>query len=391
MIPYGKHHIDQDDIQAVVDVLQSGCLTQGPAITVFEKSFANYVGAKYAVAVSSCTAGLHLSVLAAGLEEGDELVTTPITFVSSANCGTYVGAKVVFADIDPSTINMSPVALLDNLKKHSKIKVAIPVHFAGLPCDMKTIKDHCDNYGVSVIEDAAHALGAIYDNGKKVGSCCYSLMTIFSLHPVKAIAAGEGGVVTTNDYGTYKKLLRLRSHGINKESDIYEFPDHAFTNDLSNPWYYEMQDLGYHYRITDIQCALANSQLRKLDKFISKRREIARLYYESISENQHIKFAQPRSMLHSSAYHLFVVCIDFKSIHIDRAMLMHQLRGLNILTQVHYIPVQIHPYYAKLSENPDDCIHALNYYSECLSLPIYFDLSLKDQMYVVNSLTKLLK
>ena len=307
MIPYGKHYIDQDDIRAVADVLQNGNLTQGPAIRVFEQSFANYVGAKYAVAVSSCTAGLHLSVLAAGLGEGDELVTTPITFVSSANAGTYVRAKVVFADIDPSTINMSPVALLDSLKKHPNAKVVIPVHFAGLPCEMKSIKDHCDKFGVSVIEDAAHALGAIYDNGKKVGSCCYSLMTVFSLHPVKAIAAGEGGVVTTNDYETYRKLLRLRSHGINKECDTYEFPDNAFSNSLSNPWYYEMQDLGYHYRITDIQCALANSQLKKLDKFIYKRREIAKLYYDSFSENPYVKFAQPRSILQYSAYHQYVV------------------------------------------------------------------------------------
>jgi len=228
MIPYGKHHIDEDDIQAIVDILRSSFLTQGPAVEAFEKAIAEYVGSKYAVAVSSGTSALHLSALAAGVGPGTSVVTSPITFVASANAARYCGGDVLFADIDPETINMSPDALREVLLKNSNVKAIIPVHFAGLPCDMIAIKSLADNAGAIVIEDAAHALGATYPNGKRVGCCENSLMTIFSFHPVKAIAAGEGGMITTNDEATYRKLIRLRSHGINKLDDNFELPLQAF-------------------------------------------------------------------------------------------------------------------------------------------------------------------
>ena len=244
------HHIDEEDIQAVVNVLRSGVLTQGPIIEQFEREIAEYVGARYAVAVSSATAGLHLAALAAEVGPDSTLITSPITFVASANAGLYAGGNVAFADIDPLTINMSLTSLKIALANNPNTKVVMPVHFAGLPCDMPAIKLLADDAGAVVIEDAAHALGASYPEGGRVGSCRHSLMTVFSFHPVKAIAAGEGGVITTNDNFTYRKLLRLRSHGINKLDDILVMPSQAKTNGEINPWYYEMQVLGFHYRIT---------------------------------------------------------------------------------------------------------------------------------------------
>src|SRR3989338_1329994 len=284
MIPYGKHHIDEEDIQAVVDVLRSGILTQGPAIEAFEQAVAKYVNAKYAVALSSGTAALHLAALAAGVCPGKSLVTSPITFVASANAALYAGGRVVFADIDPETINMSPDSLRKELTNNPDVRAIVPVHFAGLPCDMPAIKAAADQAGAIVIEDAAHALGATYPDGRRVGSCAYSQMTIFSFHPVKAIAAGEGGMITTNDEAIYRKLLRLRSHGINKLEDPFQLPEQAETDGVRDPWYYEMQELGFHYRITDMQCGLALSQLKKLDRFIARRLALVKKYDEAFAD-----------------------------------------------------------------------------------------------------------
>ncbi|MDP2276853.1 MAG: DegT/DnrJ/EryC1/StrS family aminotransferase, partial [Nitrospirota bacterium] len=278
MIPYGKHCISEDDINAVISVLKSDWLTQGPKIEEFERAVAEYVGARYAVAVSSCTAGLHLAAMAAGVGPGTSLITSPITFVASANAALYVGGRPAFADIDPDTVNISPGSLKEALEKNPDTRAVVPVHFAGLPCDMPAIKSVADQAGAVIIEDAAHALGATYPNGQRVGSCAYSLMTVFSFHPVKAIAAGEGGMITTNDEPTYRKLLRLRSHGINKLDDPFQLPEQAETNGAQDIWYYEMQELGFNYRITDIQCALALSQFKKLDKFITRRRELVKAY-----------------------------------------------------------------------------------------------------------------
>lgn len=390
MIPYGKHHIDDDDIQAVVNVLKSGALTQGPAVEAFEQAVAEYVGAKYAVAVSSGTAALHLAAMAAGVGPGTSLVTSPITFVASANAGLYVGAKVLFADIDSETVNISPESLRDVLNNNSDVKAIIPVHFAGLPCDMPRIKSLADSAGAVVIEDAAHALGATYANGQRVGSCAYSLMTIFSFHPVKAIAAGEGGMIMTNDEATYRKLIRLRSHGINKLDDSFQDPKQAFTNGELNPWYYELQELGFHYRVTDIQCALALSQFKKLEHFINRRRQLAKQYDEAFVAVNNCHPAQ-RVGRDQSAHHIYALQIDFESIGLHRAEFMRKLKLDGIGSQVHYIPVPSQPYYQKIGFQTHEYPNAQKYYEQALSIPLFYSLTDAQQEKVISVIKDLLK
>ena len=384
MIPYGKHFIDEEDVQAVVNVLRSGTLTQGPTVEAFEKAIANYVGVKYAVAVSSCTAALHLSALAAGVGPANTLITSPISFVSSANAGLYTGAQVAFADIEPSTINICPQALKESLKRNPNTRVIIPVHFAGLPCDMSAIKAIADQSGADIIEDSAHALGARYADGKRVGSCAYSLMTVFSFHPVKAIAGGEGGMITTNDEAIYRKLLRLRSHGINKLDDSFELPDLAQTNYVSNPWYYEMQELGFHYRITDIQCALALSQFKKIEKFIDFRREIVKDYDTAFKDMRNCRPAQSDGR-DRSGHHLYVLRINFDSIGMSRAELMNKLRSRGIGSQVHYIPIPMQPYYRRLGHKYEDYPNALKYYKETLSIGLYYNLIEEHKKSIISA------
>jgi len=389
MIPYGKHFIDEDDIQAVVDVLRGGQLTQGPAIEAFECAIANYVGAKYAIAVSSGTAALHLAVLAAGVGPGTSIVTSPITFVASANAGIYVGADVRFADIDPQTINISPRALDAVMRKNSNVSAVIPVHFAGLPCDMVALKGLADNFGAVVIEDAAHALGATYANGKRVGCCEYSLMTTFSFHPVKTIAAGEGGMITTNDAKIYRKLLRSRSHGINKLDDPYYLLSEAFSGDDLNPWYYEMQELGFHYRITDMQCGLALSQFKKLEAFLTRRRDLVRNYDLAFSGMKNCHPAQSTGR-DQSGHHLYVLSIDFEASGITRGQLMRALKNLGIVTQVHYIPVPAQPFYKRLGFEVNNYPDAKKYYEKALSIPLFYGLTDEQQLYVVKSIKEFL-
>jgi len=389
MIPYGKHHIDEDDIQAVVDILRSSFLTQGPAVEAFENAVAQYVGVKYAVAVSSGTSALHLAALAAGVGPGTSLVTSPITFVASANASRYCGGDVLFADIDSETINMSPAALREVLLKNSNVKAIIPVHFAGLPCDMIAIKSLADNAGAIVIEDAAHALGATYPNGKRVGCCENSLMTIFSFHPVKAIAAGEGGMITTNDEATYRKLIRLRSHGINKLDDKFQLPSQAFTNDELNPWYYEMQELGFHFRITDIQCALALSQFKKLNSFIKRRRELVSNYDLAFASMKKLHPAQTTGR-DQSGHHLYVLRIEFETTGLTRVKIMQKMKEEGIGTQVHYIPVPMHPYYQKLGHNMNNYPNAQGYYNEALSIPLFYGLTSDEQKKVIFIIDKII-
>ena len=383
MIPYGKHHIDEEDIQAVLNVLRSGTLTQGPVIEMFEREIAQYVGAKYAIAVSSGTAALHLATLSAGVGSGSTLITSPITFVASANAGLYAGGNIAFADIDTQTINMSPKSLKIALVNNPNTKAVMPVHFAGLPCDMPAIKLLADSAGAVIIEDGAHALGANYPHGGKVGSCSHSLMTIFSFHPVKAIAAGEGGMITTNDEAIYRRLLRLRSHGINKLDDAFEIPSQALANGEVNPWYYEMQTLGFHYRITEMQCALALSQFKKLDQFISRRRTLAKNYDEAFATFRNCRPAQAMGR-DFSGHHLYVLRIDFSSLGMSRAALMKELQERGIGSQVHYIPVPMQPYYRKLGLNFEDFPGAINYYEEALSIPLFYDLTDAQQEYIVT-------
>ena len=388
MIHYGKHHIDEDDIQAVVDLLRSGALTQGPAIEAFERAVADFVGVKYAVAISSGTAGLHLAALAAGVGPGNSLITSPITFVASANAALYAGGRAVFADIDPNTVNMSPSSLKEALANNPDTRVVMPVHFAGLPCDMPAIKSAADEAGAAVIEDAAHALGAQYPNGQRVGSCANSLMTVFSFHPVKAITAGEGGMITTNDESIYRKLLRLRSHGVNKLDDPFQMPEQAVTNGIQDPWYYEMQELGFHYRITDIQSSLALSQLKKLDKFIERRRNLVKSYDNAFAGMRNCRVTQITGRA-QSGHHLYVLRIDFEAAGLGRGQLMQELKDRQIGSQVHYIPVPAQPYYRRLGFRPEDYPNAQEYYQEALSIPLFYDLTEKQQEQVITAIKEL--
>lgn len=389
MIPYGRHHIDQTDIDAVLAVLTSGALSQGPAIEAFEKAIAESVGAKYSVAVSSATAGLHIAATAAGVTANTTLVSSPITFVASTNAGLYNNSSIAFTDVEQDTINMDPNSLKKVLEKHPNTKVVMPVHFGGLPCNMPEIKKLSDQAGAYVIEDAAHALGATYPTGEKVGSCKYSLMTVFSFHPVKAIAAGEGGMITTNDESVYRKLIRLRSHGINKLDDSFQEPGQAYTNGVQNLWYYEMQELGYHYRITDIQAGLALSQFKKLDKFIARRKELVARYDAAFSLMKNVRPAQPTGNREQSGHHLYVVRINFEAAGISRNDFMQELRKRNIGSQVHYIPVPAQPFYRRLGFKPEDYPNANQYYQEALSIPLFYDLSLEQQDSVVTAFKEL--
>jgi len=383
MIPYGKHHLDQDDIDSVVSVLKSGILTQGPFVDKFEAEIASYVDAKYAVAVSSCTAGLHIAALAAGVGKGDEIITTPISFVASANCAIYAGGKATFSDINYETLNLDPSLLSRKLLNNNQIKAIVPVHYAGLPCDMITIKKIADEFGLLIIEDAAHALGARYVSGEMVGSCKDSLMTVFSLHPVKSISAGEGGVITTNNEGVYRKLLRLRSHGINKLNDDFVHHNRAIIDNKSALWYYEMQELGFHYRITDIQCALALSQLKKISQFIDRRRSLVKRYDAAFSNVLNI-FPAQKDGREYSAHHLYPVKIDFQKINKDRNTLMSKLRSNGIITQVHYIPIPMHPYYERMGENIKDYPASMKYYEQALTIPLFYDLTDSDQDMIID-------
>lgn len=390
MIPYGKQYIDEDDIKAVTDVLRGSWLTQGPKIAEFEHAVANYVGTKYAVAVNSGTSALHLTALVAGISPGKSLVTSPITFVATANAALYAGGEVLFADVDPETINLSSEALSTVVHINSNVQAIVPVHFAGLPCDMSEIKSIADSVNAVVIEDAAHALGAKYPNGKMVGCCSHSLMTIFSFHPVKAIAAGEGGMITTNDENVYHQLLRLRSHGINKETDPLIYPDQQDKDGLPAQWYYEMQELGYNYRITDIQCALGLSQLAKLDLFIERRRELVKKYDQAFEGISHCRPAQTVGR-NESGHHLYVLRIDFDSIGISRQRFMKELRERDIGTQVHYIPVPMQPMYKQLGYEANHYFHAMEYYNEAISIPLYYSLTDDEQTQVINSIQQLLE
>lgn len=388
MIPYGRHHIDEADIQAVVDVLRKGELTQGPTVEAFERAIADYVGVKYAVAVSSCTAGLHLAAVAAGVGPGTSLVTSPITFVASANAALYAGGRALFADVDAATVNMCADSLRAVLAANRDVRAVVPVHFAGLPCDIPAIKAAADHAGAVVIEDAAHALGAAYPDGRRVGACPHSLMTVFSFHPVKAIASGEGGMVTTNDESIYRRLLRLRSHGINKLDDALQVPEQASTGGVRDPWYYEMQELGYHYRITDIQCALGLSQFAKLDSFLARRRALAKGYDAALAGHPLYRPAQTEGR-DRSGHHIYVLRIDFAKAGTTRNAVMRELRARGIVTQVHYIPVPAHPHYRRLGFAPEAFPNAQAYYQEALTIPLFVDLTDADQAMVISSIKEL--
>lgn len=389
MIPYGRHNVTWSDAIKVLWQVRFRTLTQGKEIEKFEGEVAEYVGAKYAVAVSSATAGLHLAAISLRLPRESKVITSPISFVASSNSLLYAGYKPEFIDIDRHTLNINVDLVESKVLKDKEVRAILPVHFAGLPCEMKRIHDVATKHGLRVIEDAAHALGASYENGSKVGSCLYSDLTVLSFHPVKSITTGEGGMITTNDYSLYKNLLRLRSHGINKLDDEFQNPILSRTANLVNPWYYEMIELGFNYRMTEIQAVLGMSQLKRLDKFMSRRIRKVKKYRSSFQNFRNLRPAQSNNVA-NSANHIFPVRIDFATLGISRAELMTSLREKQIGTQVHYIPIPLQPYYQSLGYELDEIPEALSYYEEALTLPLFPDLKNSEQKKVVFELSRFL-
>ncbi len=376
-IPYGHQYIDKNDIAEVVKVLKSDLITQGPRIEKFESALCKYTGAKYAVVVSNGTAALHIACLAVGIEPGDEVITSPITFVASANCVFYCGGIPVFSDVQEDTFNISP----EEIKKkiNQKTKAIIPVHLAGHPCDMEEIYRIARKSDLIIIEDASQALGSLY-KGSKTGSCRYSDITTLSFHPIKHITTGEGGAVLTNRKDLYEKLLLLRNHGITKDSTKLQKQE--------GPWYYEQQMLGFNYRITDFQCALGLSQLRKIDDFIDKRRKIVDFYNNELLKIKEIKLPLEKEYAKSS-WHIYCLRVKNKK---ERKDLFEKLRSSGIGVQVHYIPVHLQPYYKKvLRYKKNDFPIAEKYYESEITLPIYPKLSKKELKYIVSKVKEFFK
>jgi UDP-4-amino-4,6-dideoxy-N-acetyl-beta-L-altrosamine transaminase len=375
-IPYGRHHITEEDIQSVIDVLKSDFLTQGPKIQEFETAFTEYIGCKYAVAVSNGTAALHLCAIALGINEGDKVITTPITFAATANCIRYANGEVIFADIDPETylIDINKVKQLLKAAPKGSFKGIITVDFAGRAVDMKAFRDLADEYGCWIIEDACHAPGGYSTDSSGLRHNCgngdFAELSIFSFHPVKHIASGEGGMITTNNKTLFQKLRNLRTHGIQQIPELRQF-NHGL-------WYYEMQELGFNYRLTDFQAALGHSQLKRAERGLSRRREIAAIYEKAFLGQPFIK--RQSGVVIGHAYHLYVA--EFN----DRDGLYKYLRDKQIFAQVHYIPVHLMPYYRQYGWKEGDLPIAESYYWDCLSLPMYPTLKDAEQEYVINSI-----
>jgi len=383
-LPYGRQFIDEADIAAVEAVLRSDWLTQGPAIERFEQKVAAYCGVRYAVAVSSATAALHLGATALGLGPGDSLLTSAITFVASANCARYCGADVDFVDIHPGSYNLDVGALSSKLKqaaaKGRLPKVIVPVHLAGQSCEMASINALAREYGIQIMEDAAHAIGGKYEN-KPVGNCLYSDLAVFSFHPVKIVTTGEGGMLLTNRTDLYEKLIRLRTHGITKDLRFMTEPAHG-------PWYYQQLELGFNYRMTDIQAALGASQMDKLDAFVTRRQYLAQRYDKLLAGLPvTLPWQHPAT---SSSWHLYIIRLQLNRLRKTHRQIFEELRSAGIGVQLHYIPVYLQPYYRQLGFQPGYCREAEKYYSEAISLPIYYALSEADQDRVTRTLASIL-
>ena len=389
-LPYSRQSIDKKDIYEVTKTLKKDFITQGPKIYEFEKNFAKYVKAKYAVACATGTAALHIACQSLKLGKGRNLLTSPITFVASANCAQFLGADTHFADIDLDNYCISPSSL-EKILKNKKIDIVVVVHMSGHPADLEDINSLKKKYDFKIIEDACHALGGSYKN-KKIGSCFYSDISTFSFHPVKPITTGEGGMVTTNSEKIYKSLLKFRTHGIHKNKDDFFNKDMAYDKIGNvNQWYYEMSDLGHNHRITDFQSALGNSQLKKIDKFIQARRKIAKIYNNGFSKNKFIKVPKVNPNT-SHAYHLYTLLIDFKRINKSRNEIMKKLRDMNIGTQVLYIPIHLQPYYLKkYGFKIGDFPNAENYYESCLSIPVFPGIRKKEITYIIEKINNLIK
>jgi len=391
-IPYGRQNITEEDIQAVVETLKSDYLTQGPKIAEFEKAFSKYIGSKYAVAVANGTAALHLCTLALGVKEGDKVITTPITFAASANCVRYCGGKVVFSDIDPETylLDINKVRELLEASPKGNYKGLIPVAFAGRAVNLEAFRKLADEFGLWIIEDACHAPGGYFmdskNNKQTCGNSNFADLAIFSFHPVKHIAVGEGGMITTNDEKLYKKLMMLRTHGITKEADNFqnsiEFANGSFVISSAVEtypnWYMEMQTLGFNYRLTDFQAALGLSQLNRADKGLEKRKQIAQTYMNSFKGKSYLKGQS--AVIEGHAYHIYVVEVE------NRLGLYNYLRENNILAQIHYIPCHLMPYYRELGWKDGDMPNAENYYKHCISLPMFPALTNEEQNFVIDKI-----
>lgn len=376
-IPYGKQYIDEEDIQAVMEVLKSDYITTGPKIDELEKRIAEYTGAKYAVVVSNGTAALHAACFAAGIGPGDEVITSPMTFAASANCVLYMGAKPIFADIDPRTYNIAPEEI--ERKITARTKAIIPVHFTGQPCDMDVIMEIAQKYGLAVIEDGAHALGAVY-KGKRIGNI--GAMTTLSFHPVKHITTGEGGAVTTNDSTLCDRLLMFRTHGITRDSG-------KLIKD-EGPWFYEQQYLGFNYRMTDIQAALGVSQMGKLEGFLERRRSYAALYDRLLGGIPGVILPY-QAGYGSSAWHLYIINLELKRLKLGRREIFEELRRRNIGVNVHYIPVYYHPYYSSLGYEKGLCPVAEALYEGIITLPLHPSMEEEDLYYIADNLRDILR
>lgn len=365
IIPYGRQDITVNDIDAVVNVLQSDWLTQGPVTPRFESEIASYCAAKFAVAVNSATSALHIACLALGLGEGDYLWTSPITFAASSNCALYCGAKIKFIDINLETFNLSTedleAKLIEAAKENKLPKIVIPVHMGGQSCDMQKIYELSKKYKFSIIEDASHAIGGSYKN-QRIGDCKYSNVTIFSFHPVKIITTGEGGVAVTNDKELAAKMTLLRSHGIVRDSS-------PTTGGELEGWFYKQIDLGFNYRMTDIQAALGSSQLTRVDQYVARRHQLASLYNEKLAELPVI--LQTQAVDSYSSYHLYLIRLKLDEISTSRLTVFNHMRKNGVGVNVHYIPVYYHPYYEVLGLRESNCFNAERYYSEALTLPLY--------------------
>lgn len=384
MIPYGKQEISQADIDAVLEVLQSDFLTQGPKVPEFEAKVANHVGAKHALAVNSATSALHIACLSLGLGEGDWLWTTPITFVASANCGLYCGAKVDFVDIDPQTYNLCPKKLAEKLEKAKQDdrlpKVLVAVHLCGQPCDMSAIHKLGQQYGFRIIEDASHAIGGKYQ-GEFIGNGRYSDVTVFSFHPVKIITTAEGGMALTNSDALAGRMNLLRSHGVTRDQSL-------MTHKPDGPWYYQQLDLGFNYRMTELQAALGVSQMDRLDAFVARRHELAKRYDQLLAD---LPVTTPWKHPNSySGLHLYVIRLQLDNISKNHRQVFESLREQGIGVNLHYIPVHTQPYYQAMGFAAEDFPGAMRYYREAISLPMYQGLTDEQQGRVVTALSEAL-
>lgn len=384
MIPYGKQDINQADIDAVLNVLQSDFLTQGPKVPEFEAKLVNYVGAVHALAVNSATSALHIACLALGLGEGDWLWTTPITFVASANCGVYCGAKVDFVDIDPVTYNLCPKELEKKLSRAEEQgtlpKVVVPVHLSGQSCDMQAIHALAQQYGFKIIEDASHAIGGKYQD-ECIGNCRYSDITVFSFHPVKIITTAEGGLALTNNDQLAEKMILHRSHGVTRDTQL-------MTHEPDGPWYYQQVELGYNYRMTELQAALGISQLQRLDDFVAQRHVLAQRYNALLADlPMTLPWQHPDSY---SGLHLYVIRLQLDTITKSHRRVFEELHESGIGVNLHYIPVHIQPYYQKMGFKKGDFPEAERYYSEAISLPMFSNMTEQQQDEVARVLNKVL-